>query len=95
MHLRTRPGCHLGLLQAFEELGMFAVVGDRPGLLDVELAVAADDENDHLVIAEWASPEHYERWLAGPDAPALHARIGPLLAAEPETRLYRVVEAVS
>jgi quinol monooxygenase YgiN len=95
MYLRTKPGRHEELLRLFEALGVLVVGGEQPGLLAAELLVSVDDENDHLVIGEWASPEHYERWLGGPVPGGLLERLEPLLEREPETRVYRVVEAVS
>jgi quinol monooxygenase YgiN len=94
MHLRTKAGCHHDLVQAFERLGVRVVLSDQPGLLDAELAVSISDENDHLVIGEWASPEHYERWLAG-HASALLQQVAHLLEHEPRTHVYRVIESVS
>lgn len=94
-HLRTAPGHHDELARLFEALGVLVVSGDQPNLIAAELAVDEDDENEHLLIAEWPSAEHYQRWSSGALADDLLQRIEPHLAAEPETHLFRVVESIS
>lgn len=95
MHLRTKPGRHEDLARLFEALGVLVVTGDQPNLIAAELTVSTEDENEHLLITEWPSVEHYERWVGGRLADDLLGRAEPLLAAKPETRLYRVIESIS
>lgn len=94
-HLRTTPGRHDELARLFEALGVLVVSGDQPNLIAAELAVSEDDENEHLLIAEWPSAEHFERWAGGRLADDLLGRMQPLLEGEPETHLFRVVESIS
>ncbi len=93
--LRTKPGRRDELLQVFERLGILAAASEQPGFLGAELQVPLDDDEELLVTAGWASPEHYQAWLESPVRAAMRDELEPLLAAEPEPRLYRVVEAVS
>ncbi len=68
---------------------------EQPGFLGAELQVPLDDADEVLVTATWASPEHYEGWLGSPIREAMGEEIEPLLADEPERRLYRLVETIS
>lgn len=95
MRLRTKPGRHHDLAQLFEALGVLVVTGDQPNLIAAELAVSTVDENEHLLIGEWPSIEHYERWIGGRLADDLLGRVAPLLESEPESRLFQVIESIS
>jgi len=95
LFLRTRPGKREELVRAFERLGVLQAASAQPGFLGAELHVPLDDADHVLVLASWASPEAYQAWLDNPIREAARAELEPLLAAEPEPHLYRVVEAVS
>jgi hypothetical protein len=43
----------------------------------------------------WPSSRHYERWLAGSGWGRIRSAIEPLLAAEAEWHVYRLVDAVA
>jgi heme-degrading monooxygenase HmoA len=93
--LHARPGRRAELLRMLEALELRALVGDQHGFLDVEVATAADDENEVAIVGSWASAELYERWLAGPVPGRLLDEVEGLLATEPVSRVYHVVESVS
>ena len=95
LYLRAKPGCRDRLLAVFERLSVLALASGQPGFLGAELHVPLDDGDEVLVTAAWASAEHYEAWLASPVREAMGEELMPLLAAEPERRLYRAVETVS
>jgi heme-degrading monooxygenase HmoA len=95
LYLKTKPGRRDELLQVFERLGVLAVASEQPGFLGAELSLDVDDENQVLIAAFWASPEHYEAWFASPVRNRLLRELEPLLAGKVETRVYRVVESVS
>jgi heme-degrading monooxygenase HmoA len=95
LYIRTKPGRRDELMAAFERLGMLAVASDQPGFLGAELAFDVDDEDAVLIAGFWASPEHYEAWLANPIRSELLDQVAQLVASEPETRLYHVVESIS
>jgi heme-degrading monooxygenase HmoA len=95
LFLRAKPGHGGELLRTLERLGVLAVAGDQPGFLDVEVAASVDDEDDVVIVGSWASTEHYERWRSGPLPGQLLPHIEGLLAAEPVSRVYHVVESVS
>jgi heme-degrading monooxygenase HmoA len=95
LYLRTKPNRRDELLQVFERLGVLALASQQPGFLGAELQVPLDDGDEVLVTAAWASPEHYEAWLASPVREAMGDELMPLLEAEPERRVYRVVETIS
>jgi heme-degrading monooxygenase HmoA len=95
LYLQTKPGRREEVLQIFERLGILAVAAKQPGFLGAELAVAAEDENQLVVTGFWASPEHYEAWLANPIRGELLMQAEHLLDGPPTTRLYRVIESVS
>jgi quinol monooxygenase YgiN len=93
--LHARPGGGREVLDVLERLGVLALAGGRPGLLALEAAVCVDDEDDIVILGSWASPAHYERWLASPDHGRLLHDLSELLTTEPETRVYRIAESTS
>lgn len=93
--LEARPGRRDELLRMLEVLEVRALVEGQHGLLDVDLATAADDENEVLILGSWSSPELYERWLAGQDPDQLLRQVRGLLTQDPVSRVYHVVESVS
>ena len=95
LFLQAKPGHGGELLRILEQLGVLAVVSGQPGFLDVEVATSVDDEDDVVIVGSWASTEHYERWLAGQLPGQLLPQIEDLLATEPVSRVYRIVESVS
>jgi quinol monooxygenase YgiN len=95
LFLKAKPGQGGALMHIIEQLGVLAVVSDQPGFLDVEVAASVDDEDELVIVGSWASTEHYERWLAGPLPGQLLPQIESLLASEPVSRVYRIVESVS
>jgi len=95
LFLHARPGQGRELLRILEEIGLLAVANDQHGFLDVEIAASVEDEDDVVIVSSWASPELYERWLAGPVPARFLQELEGLLTAEPVSRVYRTVESVS
>ena len=95
LFLHARRGHGSELLRVLERLGVLAMASQQPGFLGVEVASAADDEDDIVIIGSWASQELYERWRAGPLPGQLLEQIESLLATAPVNRVYHIVEAVS
>lgn len=93
--LEARPGRRDELLRMLELLEVRALIKGQHGLLDVDLATAADDENEVLILGSWSSRELYERWLAGQDPDQLLRQVRGLLTQDPVSRVYHVVESVS
>jgi quinol monooxygenase YgiN len=95
LFLHLKPGRRHDLLRVVERLEVLAVASRQQGFLGVELAVPVDDEDRAVIVGSWASPEHYERWLAGPLSGQLLDQIEELLSEPPESHVYRVAESVS
>jgi heme-degrading monooxygenase HmoA len=95
LFLHAQSGRGSELLRIFERLGVLAVASEQPGFLGVEVAACLDDEDDVVIVGFWASPEHYERWRAGPVPGQLLQQLEGLLTTVPVNRVYRIVEAVS
>ena len=95
LFLHARPGRGRELLRILEELGLLATTSDVHGLLEIDVATSVEDEDDVVIVGSWASPELYERWLAGPVPGRFLRELDGLLAAEPVSRVYRTVESVS
>jgi len=93
--LHARPGGGREVLDVLERLGVLALAGGHPGFLAMEAAASVDDEDDIVILSSWASPAHYERWLASPDHDRLLRELSELLTAEPEARVYRIAESTS
>lgn len=95
LHLKAIPGRRDALLELFDRAGLRALVEEQRGLLGAEIAEAIDDEDDVLLIGEWASREQFERWADGPFPGGFLDAAAELVTVEPTHRLYHVVESVS
>lgn len=93
--LAARPGRREELLRKLAVLELRALVEAQHGFLEVEVATSLDDENEVVIVGSWASRELYERWLAGPSSDRLLVEIHELLAAEPASHVYQIVESIS
>jgi quinol monooxygenase YgiN len=91
---RTKTAKRNELVALFEQLRLLDVLSDQPGFLAAELHASLEDDDELVLASSWASAEHHERWLASETLADLDARLGAVLAVEPEIRLYRVVEAI-
>jgi heme-degrading monooxygenase HmoA len=79
---------------AFGRLQVLRRASRQPGFRSGQLHVRVDGSDEALVTADWDSPEAYEGWLENPVRAEMQSELGPLLAAEPEPRVYDVVEDV-
>ena len=94
IYLHTKTGRREDVLNALDRLEVLTAARDQPGFLAAEAQVPFDDQDHLLVWSSWASPEHYERWLASPACTTMFREIADLLAEEPELRIYHVIDAV-
>jgi quinol monooxygenase YgiN len=93
LNLVARPGRRDDLLAALDRLEL-AAAADDAFLIDVELHVPLDDPDRVLVVSAWPSPEHYARWQQTPAWQRIDDAIAPLLAQDPETHVYRLVDSI-
>ena len=93
LHVLARSGQRDRLVAALDRLEL-AAAADDAFLIDVELHVALDDPDRVLVVTRWPSPEHYRRWEQDIGWQQILDEIEPLLAAEPEAHVYRVVDSI-
>jgi quinol monooxygenase YgiN len=92
--LRARPGRRDELERELDRLEVLLAAGEQAGLLGLQLLVPEEHSDDLLVEASWSSPAHYERWRSSELAEKLLRGLDDLLVAEPEVRVYRVVDSV-
>jgi heme-degrading monooxygenase HmoA len=92
--IRPQPGRRSELLQVLERVEALTAARNLPGFIAAEIQVPIAGDEHVLVWSSWASPEHHDRWLAGPAYEQLLREIGDLSAEPPTVRVYRVVEAV-
>lgn len=83
------------MLALFDRQGLRALLEEDRGLIRAELLAAVDDEDEVLLVGDWASAEQYARWASGPFPGGLLDVAAELVVDEPADRLYRVVESVS
>ena len=88
------PGRLDEFLAAFRRLDVLRRASRQAGFLRAQLHVRADGSDEALVTADWDSPEAYQGWLDNPVRAEIQAEIGPLLATDPQPRVYEVVEEV-
>ena len=88
------PGRRDEFVAGFTRLGVLRRASRQPGFRRGQLHVPVDDRDEVLVTADWDSPESYQGWLENPVRTEIQAELGPLLASDPEPRVYEVVEDV-
>lgn len=53
-------------MQVLDRVEVLTAARNQPGFLAAEIQVPIDDDEHVLLWSSWASPEHHDRWLAGP-----------------------------
>ncbi len=92
--IRPQPGRRGELMQVLDRIEVLTAARNQPGFLAAEIQVPTGDDEHVLVWSSWASPEHHDRWLAGPAYEQMLGEIEDLAAGPPTVRVYRVVDAV-
>ena len=95
LYFSILPGRRDEFVAAFMRLGVLRGASRQAGFHRSQLHVPVDGRDEVLVTADWESPEAYEGWLENPVRATIQAELGPLLAADPEPRIYEVVEDVA
>jgi heme-degrading monooxygenase HmoA len=94
--IRAKPGCRGRLVELFSRLEVLEKASRQEGFVSCEVQVPADDDDEHvLVTALWTSPEAYQGWLDNPVREQMRPDLDELTAADPEPRVYEVVEALA
>ena len=94
LELTARPEGRAALLAMLDRAEVVVAARDQPGFLGIGVLVDLDDPDGIVVESSWSSREHFERWLDGSAGPALGS-VRDLLAAEPEARLFQLVDTIS
>jgi heme-degrading monooxygenase HmoA len=89
------PGRRDEFVATFRRLGVLRRASSQPGFRNAQLFVRVGESDEVLVTADWESAAAYEGWLANPVRAEIQSELGPLLAADPEPRVYDVVEDVA
>jgi quinol monooxygenase YgiN len=93
--IRSKPGCRDRLVELFSRLQVLEKASRQDGFVSCEVQVPADDDEHVLVTALWTSPEAYQGWLDNPVREEMRPELDELTAADPEPRVYQIVEALS
>lgn len=93
--IRAKPGCRDRLVELFSRLQVLEKASRQEGFVSCEVQVPADDDEHVLVTALWASPEAYQGWLDNPVREEMRPALDELAAADPEPRVYEIVEALA
>jgi heme-degrading monooxygenase HmoA len=88
------PGRRAEFVAAMKRLEVLRRASLQPGFRRSQLHVPVDGSYEVLVTADWDSPDAYQGWLDNPVRAEIQAELGALLAADPEPRVYDVVEDV-
>jgi heme-degrading monooxygenase HmoA len=79
------------LLRRFAELGVFELAAEHAGLCAARLLRPSVPGEPFLVLAEWATAESYQAWLAHPARARVNEQLEPFLGGEPRGGLYAAV----
>ena len=91
--LRAKPGRRDELLRVLNRVEVRTAASEQPGFLAAEIQLPFEDPDRVLVWSSWASREHYERWRSSVGCEELLQELNGLVAEEPESRVYHVVDA--
>ncbi len=94
LHLQAKAGKRDELLKRVDELEVFVALREQPGFLAATVLVPSGDEDGVVVEGSWSSSQHFERWEQSPVRERLLGELRHLLARDPETRVYRVVDTI-
>jgi heme-degrading monooxygenase HmoA len=90
--LPVLPGSEEAIARVYDEAEIFERSRQSGGFLGGRLLRPLRAGEPFLVIAEWAAPEDYQRWLDNPARESLGGQITPLLAGDvPAGALYEEV----
>jgi len=89
------PGRRDEFVAGFERLEVLRRASAQPGFRRGQLHVPVDGGDVVLVTADWDSNEAYQGWLDNPVRAEIQAELGPLLAADPEPRVFEVIADVA
>jgi antibiotic biosynthesis monooxygenase (ABM) superfamily enzyme len=89
------PGRRAEFVKGMQRLEVLQRASYQPGFRGGQLHVRSDGSDEAIVIADWDSPEAYQGWLDNPIRTDIQTELGPLLAADPEPRVYEMVEGVA
>jgi quinol monooxygenase YgiN len=92
--IRAKRGRSGELVRVLDRIEVLTAARAQPGFLAAEIQVPVGDDDHVLLWSSWATPEHHDRWLAGPAYEQMLREIGDLAAGPPEVRVYRVVDTV-
>jgi len=93
--IRVKPGRRDRLVELFSRLQVLEKASRQEGFVSCEVQVPADHDEHVLVTALWTSPEAYQGWLDNPVREEMRPELDELVAADPEPRVYEVVEALA
>ena len=88
------PGRRDEFVKGMQRLEVLQRASYQTGFRGGQLHVRTDGSDEAIVVADWDSPEAYQGWLDNPIRADMQAELGPLLAADPEPRVYELVEKV-
>jgi len=88
------PGRRDDFVASFGRLQVLRRASRQSGFRRGQLHVRVDESDEAVVTADWDSPQAYQGWLENPVRAEMQSELGPLLAADPEPRVYEVVEDV-
>ena len=91
--LSALPGRRHDVLAALDGLELSAAADDAY-LMEVDVSASVDDPERVLVVSSWPTPEHYDRWQRDHGWQPILEPVLPLLAAEPELHVYRLVDSI-
>jgi quinol monooxygenase YgiN len=92
--IRAKRGRRGELVHVIDRIEVLTAARDQPGFLAAEIQVPVADDDQVLVWSSWASPEHHDRWLAGPAYEQMLREIEDLAAEPPVVSVYRAVDTV-
>ncbi|MGH2935809.1 MAG: antibiotic biosynthesis monooxygenase family protein [Gaiellaceae bacterium] len=88
------PGQVDAFVETFTRLRVLERSSRMPGFRRGQLHVRVDGADEVLVTADWDSPAAYQGWLDNPEREGIGEQLAPFLAADPEPRVFEVIEDV-
>lgn len=92
--IRAKPGRRDELVELFARLQVLEKARRQEGFVSCEVQIPTDGDEHVLVTALWTSPDAYQGWLDNPVREEMRPELEELVEADPEPRVYVVVEAI-
>jgi heme-degrading monooxygenase HmoA len=94
LRLPVAAGQEDRVVEVFRQLEILRRAAERVGMRSARVLRPAEPGQPFFVLAEWDSPDDYQRWLDDPMREELRVQLLPYLDGDPSGGVYRVADSL-